>query len=80
MHLKGLNMLFDAPVKTKMLGTVKILRTIQVDKSNMLAVAKALGMDPMIKGMSAGTIYVVQEAPAVSGGPVPPSDQGQQSS
>lgn len=60
-------MLFDAPVKMKKLGTVRVLRTIQVDKNNLLAVAKALGMDPKIKGMSSSTIYVVQETPTVSG-------------
>lgn len=60
-------MLFDAPAQMKKLGTVRVLRTIQVDKNNLLAVAKALGMDPKIKGMSSSTIYVVQEIPTVSG-------------
>jgi hypothetical protein len=56
-------MLFDAPAQIQKLGTVRVLRKIQVDKSNLLAVAKALGMDPKIKGMSPTTIYVVQDAP-----------------
>jgi len=60
-------MLFDAPAQMKKLGTVRVLRTIQVDKSNLFAVAKALGLDPQIKGMSSSTIYVVQEIPTVSG-------------
>ncbi|CUS34508.1 hypothetical protein [Candidatus Nitrospira nitrificans] len=58
-------MLFDAPAIRKKLGTVKVLRAIKVDDTNYLAVAKALGLNVKLKGVTPSTIYIVQEAPEI---------------